>query len=52
MGDRAFHSGPYLVVLDGEVLLQLQVIRDASLGFDVDDAVLESAMTTILANLG
>lgn len=51
-GDRAFHSGPYLIVLDGETLLQLQVVRDSSLGPGVDDALLEAAMTTILSNLG
>jgi len=51
LGDAAFHSGPYLFVLDGEVLAFMQVIRDSSLGIAVDDADLEAAMTTVLANI-
>lgn len=51
LGDAAFHSGPYLFVLDGEVLAFVQVIRDSSLGVGVDDADLEAAMATVLDNI-
>jgi hypothetical protein len=51
LGDAAFHSGPYLFVLDGDVLAFMQVIRDSTLGIAVDDSDLEAAMSTVLANI-
>lgn len=53
LGDRAFHTGPYLFVLDGDRLVRLQVLRDASTGSPaVPDEDMESAAMAILANLG
>jgi hypothetical protein len=52
IGDKAFHSGPYLFVLDDDILVMIQVIRDSETGFNVPDAELEAAMATILTNLG
>ena len=51
LGDEAFHTGPYLFVLDGDRLVFLQVVRDAATGAGVDDAELEATMRTVLANL-
>lgn len=51
LGERAFHTGPYVLVLDGDQLVMLQVIRDSATGFAVPDAELEAAMVTILDNL-
>jgi hypothetical protein len=51
IGDRAFHTGPYLVVLDGDRLVMIQVVRDSGTGFGVPDADLEAAARTILDNL-
>jgi hypothetical protein len=52
LGDAAFHSGPYLFVLDGDTLFFLQVVRDASTGPGVDDADLEVAARQVLQDLG
>jgi hypothetical protein len=52
LGDSAFHSGPYLFVLDGETFFFIQVVRDSSLGVAVDDADLEAAATKVLTALG
>lgn len=51
IGDKAFHTGPYLIVLDGDRLVLIQVVRDSAEGFGVPDADLEAAAQTILANL-
>lgn len=51
LGDTAFHSGPYLFVLDGETFFFIQVVRDFSLGVAIDDAELEAAATKVLAAL-
>lgn len=51
LGDEAFHSGPYLVVVRGDALITLQAISDASQAFRVADADLETAMASILAAL-
>jgi hypothetical protein len=51
LGDSAFHSGPYVFVLDGETFFYIQVIRDSSLGVAIDDAELEAAATKVLAAL-
>lgn len=52
IGDMAFHSGPYLFVLDGETFFFIQVVRDSSLGVAIDDAELEAAAMKVLAALG
>lgn len=51
LGDQAFHSGPYVVVLAGDTLVNFQVIRDAAFGFGVPDPDMEVATAQILANL-
>jgi hypothetical protein len=51
LGDKAFHTGPYLFVLAGDQLVFLQVVQDAATGAGVDDADLEAAMQTVLDNL-
>ena len=51
IGDQAFHTGPYLIVLDGDRLVLIQVIRDSGTGFAVPDADLEAAAKTILDNI-
>ena len=50
-GDEAFHTGPYLFVLDGDTLAFIQVVRDSTKGVAVEDAQLEAAMTTVLEAL-
>lgn len=52
LGDQAFHSGPYVVVLSGDTLVNLQVLRDAAQGFAVPDPDMEAAAAQVLANLG
>jgi hypothetical protein len=51
LGDQAFHSGPYVVVLAGDTLVNFQVIRDAAFGLGVPDPDMEVAAAQILANL-
>ena len=48
LGDAAFHSGPYVFVLDGETFFFIQVVRDSSLGVAIEDAELEAAADTVL----
>lgn len=51
-GDAAFHGGGHFVVLDGEHLVRLQVVRDSGLGAGpVTQAEIETSMATILGNL-
>lgn len=52
LGDAAFHGGGHFVVLDGERLVRLQVVRDSGLGAGpVTQAEIETSMATILGNL-
>lgn len=51
LGDQAFHSGPYVIVLAGDTLVNFQAIRDASIGFAVPDPDAEAAVAQILTNL-
>jgi hypothetical protein len=51
LGEAAFHSGPYLFVLDGDTFFFLQVVRDAAIGRGVPEGELEAAARTVLANL-
>lgn len=52
LGDEAFHTGPYLYVLRGDTLAFLQVLQSTENGIAADDADLEAAMVTVLAELG
>jgi hypothetical protein len=50
-GEQAFHTGPYLFVLEGDTLAFIQVLRDSSKGLAVEDAKLEEAMTLVMEAL-
>ncbi len=50
LGDDAFHFGDYLFVLRGDALVRLR-LEGPELGAEVDDAQLEAAMKTVLAEL-
>lgn len=52
LGDEAFHTGPYLFVLQGDTLAFIQVLQSAENGMAAEDADLEAAMATVLAELG
>jgi hypothetical protein len=51
LGERAFHTGPYLFVQQGDTLVFIQVLRDIANGIAVDDVDMEAAMRIILDNL-
>lgn len=51
LGDEAFHTGPYLFALEGDTLAFLQVLQSMEDGIAADDAALEAAMATVLAEL-
>src|SRR3546814_13947562 len=46
LGDKAFRSGGYLFVLDGELLVRLQVVRNADHGHRPHPAPMQPAMDT------